>query len=572
MGTRPLTRGRVLLLAGAALLTALAAIAAGSRTAPDKAAAATAAAQARPNIVVIETDDQTVEQLRFMPNVKQLIADQGVTFDNSFVSYSLCCPSRSTFLTGQYAHNHGVMGNSPPSGGYTKLNHQNTLAVWLQRGGYHTVMVGKYLNGYGANGTEHDVPPGWSEWYGATKLPFLGFTINENGQLRTYPADQANYQTDVFAGLAVDAIRRNAGSDTPLFVWLTPHAPHSGPPADPDDRGTGAFRGPYVAAKYRNALSGQGLPQPPSFNELDVSDKPAAIRNRRLLNANQTARATEMYQQEGESLLSVDDAVRSVVDALRAGDELDRTLLVFTDDNGFMHGEHRIPSGKVVVYEPSIRVPLVMRGPGIPHGRHVADEVMNVDLAPTILDAANVTAGLTTDGRSLLPLAADRLADYGRDTLLETPQYSAIRTDRYKYVEYRTGERELYDLKADPYELQSRHNDPALARVRAELARRLATLRACNGASCRRGPRLTFAVTRVRKRLRLRVSGLDAAWVSATRFYVNGKLTTTDARAPFTKLILRARLGPAKVATLRVHVTTSDGRGVTLVRRLRVRR
>jgi arylsulfatase A-like enzyme len=351
-----------------------------------------------------------------------------------------------------------------------------------------------------------------------------------------------------------------------LFIWLTPHAPHSGPPADPDDRAAaGAFRGPNVAAKYRNTLAGQSLPQPPSFNEADVSDKPAAVRNRPLLTSQRIAAITEMYQQEGESLLSVDDAVKSVVDALRASGELDNTLIVFTDDNGFMHGEHRIPSGKVVVYEPSIRVPLVMRGPGISHGRHVADTVMNVDLAPTVLDAANVKPGLVVDGRSLLPLARDRLADDGRDVLLETPQYSAIRTDRYKYVEYRTGERELYDLKTDPNELQSRQDDPALARIRGELARRLAALRSCKGAACRQAPHVALNVSCASRSVRLRVSGADGRWVSVTRFYVNGRRIATDTKAPFSARTSR------RSAVVRAHVATSDGRGVTLTRRVRCR-
>ncbi|MDQ3894067.1 MAG: sulfatase, partial [Actinomycetota bacterium] len=468
---------RAILLAAAAVLTAIAALAAATRTAPATAIAARAAAadQKRPNIIVIETDDQTDDSLRLMPNVNRLLVRQGVRFDSSFASFPLCCPSRATFLTGQYAHNHGVMGNSPPQGGYTKLDHSNTLAVWLQRAGYHTAHVGKYLNGYGQRRTRMQIPPGWSEWNGATTLPYLGFTLNENGQLKTYPANQQNYQTDVLGRKAVEIIRRQVPSAKPLFMWLAFYAPHAGAPADPDDpivgrnqgrnrrgRNGGAMRGPSPAERHRNAFAGQALPRPPSFNEADVSDKPGAIRNRPLLSAAQIAGMTEMYQQRLESLLAVDEAVAGVVDALRASDELDNTLIVFTSDNGFMHGEHRIPSGKTVAYEPSARVPLVLRGPGVDRGRHVADLVANIDLTPTILDAANAKASRRIDGRSLLPLTRDRLADYGRDLLLETAAYSAIRTDRFKYVEYGTGERELYDLAADPYELVSRHDDPAL--------------------------------------------------------------------------------------------------------------
>jgi arylsulfatase A-like enzyme len=572
MGIERVTGRRLALLAVAVVVVGMAVVAAATRSAPQ--ASAASAAQTRPNVIVIETDDQTNDSLRVMSNVNRLLVQQGVRFDNSYVSFPLCCPSRSTFLTGQYAHNHGVMGNAPPQGGFAKLDHSNTLAVWLQRAGYYTAHVGKYLNGYGSRATRSIVPAGWSEWHGATSLPYLGFTLNEGGALNRYPANQANYQTDVFGAKAVDVIRRQTPGDTPLFMWVAFFAPHSGGPRDADDPpGTGALRGPSPAQRHRNAFASEALPQPPSFNEADVSDKPAGVRNRRLLTATQVGRIKEMYQQRLESLLAVDEAVAQIVEALRAGGELDNTLIVFTSDNGFMHGEHRIPSGKTVVYEPSARVPLVLRGPGIPAGRHVQDVVSNVDLAPTILAAAQATAGRVMDGRSLLPLAGDALADYGRDLLLETPNYAAIHTSRYVWVEYRSGERELYDLRTDPYQLQSRHADPALARVRDELARRLATLRGCSGTVCRRGPRITLNIARTRKpkAVRLRLSGADAGWISAARFYFNGRQIASDSRAPYSKLVSRKRFGRNKFATLRVHVQTSDGRGVTLARRARVR-
>jgi len=202
-----------------------------------------------------------------------------------------------------------------------------------------------------------------------------------------------------------------------------------------------------------------------------------------------------MYQQRLESLLAVDEAVVRIVAALRASGELDRTLIAFTADNGFHHGEHRVPSGKVLLYEPSIRVPLILRGPGVPKGRHVTRNVINVDLAPTFVDAAGAKAARTMDGRSLLGLLAGRPWP-PRDVLLEAGvlgasggkgNYRAIRTTRYVYAEYGNGDRELYDLKEDPHQLVSRHDDPALAAVRAVLAARLQTLRTCAGAACGAG-------------------------------------------------------------------------------------
>ena len=393
--------------------------------------------------------------------------------------------------------------------------------------------------------------------------------MNENGRLNTYPANQANYQTDVFTRKAVDVIRRRAPSDTPFFLWLTYFAPHSGAPLDDDDApATGVTSGPSPAARHQNRFDQEPLPQPLSFDEADVADKPLFIRNRRRLTIGQVEAIQESYQQRLESLLAVDEGVAQVVRALRNTSELANTVIVFTSDNGFMHGEHRIPAGKSVVYEPSARVPLVIRGPQIPRARRVQDVVSNVDLAPTFLTLAQATPTLPLDGRSLLPLARDRLADFGRDLMLESNTYGAIHTQRYVYVEHRAGGRELYDLQGDRDELQSRHADPALARIRAELARRLALLRICLGTNCRQAPRLQLRLAAVTGRsVRAGVTGRDLSWVTRTRFYVAGKLVAADARAPFS-VTLPGPLFGGPIATIRVHVRTLDGRGVTMTRKI----
>ena len=374
------------------------------------------AVQTRPNVLVLMTDDQNLESVRVMANVRGLLAANGTTFSNSFVSYSLCCPSRATFLTGQYAHNHGVLGNQPPIGGYNKLDSTNTLPVWLQRAGYHTVHVGKYLNGYDRT---DGVPPGYNEWYGSidpTTYRFWDYTLNENGQFVTYGNRPEEYQSDVYAQKAVDIVRRLSPSDQPFYLKVAFLAPHSGGPRTAGDP-PGASAEP--APRHKDAFAAVPLPQPPSLNEADVSDKPAGIRNRPLLNAQQLANVQERYQQRLESLLAVDEAIGRVVDALRVAGELSNTLIVFTADNGFFHGEHRVPNGKVLVYEPSIRVPLVLRGPGVPRGRTDPEAVANIDVAPTILDAANARPGRTLDGRSLLELVKRPGTRWGRDLLIE---------------------------------------------------------------------------------------------------------------------------------------------------------
>jgi N-acetylglucosamine-6-sulfatase len=470
------------LLGAAALLPGATAVGSAS-------VAPASAEQARPNVVVIMTDDQTVESVRVMTNVKRLLRDRGATFRQSFVNFALCCPSRATFLTGQYAHNHGVLGNAPPSGGYAKLDHTNTLPVWLQDAGYYTAHLGKYLNGYGrTNPTE--IPPGYDEWHGSvdpSTYRFYGYTLNENGRLVTY---ERRYQTDLYAEKAARIIGRRAPLAKPFYLSVAFLAPHSGGPREPDDPVGQAT--PVPAPRHRNDFASEPLPRPPGFNEQNVSDKPIGIRNRPLLTRTRIRQIRENYQQRLESLLAVDQAVGRIVAALRRAGELDDTLIVFTSDNGFFHGEHRVPSGKVLLYEPSIRVPLIMRGPGIPAGLRLSQRVANIDLAPTIVDAAGATPARVMDGRSLLPVIADPGVPLGRDLLVVrgpgTGTFAAIRAPNYLYAEYGNGEQELYDLTRDPYELRSRHADPAYAAVKADLALRLAHLRACSGISCRTRP------------------------------------------------------------------------------------
>jgi N-acetylglucosamine-6-sulfatase len=450
--------------------------------------AGAAPAQTQPNVLVIMTDDQTVESMRVMTNVNRLLRDRGTTFRSSFVTFALCCPSRATFLTGQYAHNHGVLGNAPPAGGYAKLDHTNTLPVWLQDAGYYTAHLGKYLNGYGrSNPTE--IPPGYDEWRGSvdpTTYRFYDYTLNENGRLRTY----GTYQTDLYARKAARIIRRRAPSEQPFFLWVAFLAPHSGGPREPDD--PAGQPTPVPAPRHQDAFDSEPLPKPPGFNERDVSDKPLAIRRRPLLGPGRIRIVRENYQQRLESLLAVDEAVAKLVATLRRAGELGDTLIIFTSDNGFFHGEHRVPSGKLLAYEPSIRVPLIIRGPGIPAGLRLGQRVANIDLAPTIVNAAGATPGRVMDGRSLLPVIAQPNTPLRRDLLVErgpgAGTFTALRVPAYLYVEHGNGEQELYDLTRDPFQLASRHADPAYAAIEENLALRLDHLRACSGLACRVRP------------------------------------------------------------------------------------
>jgi N-acetylglucosamine-6-sulfatase len=533
-------------------------------------------ATAPPNVVVFETDDQTVESMRVMPNVKTLIADQGVTFDNSFVSYSLCCPSRSTFLTGQYAHNHGVWGNAAPNGGYYKLDSTNTLPVWLQRAGYQTILLGKYLNQYGTKNAR-EIPPGWGQWYGTpdpSTYRYRNYTINENGTLVNFGTAASDYKTDVEARLGSDLIARQAADPRPFFMWVTFVAPHSGGPRDPDDP-TGIAT-PSPAPRHRDHFVNEPLPAPPSLNEADVSDKPAAIRNRPALTPARLRAIRENYQQRLESLLSVDEAIGQMMNQLAATGKLDNTYIIFTSDNGFMHGEHRVPQGKVVLYEPSIRVPLIIRGPGIPAGQRRSQFVANTDLAPTIVQASGAQPGRVMDGRSLLPFAKDKLLQSGRDILLETPTYAAVRSPNWLYAEYTTGERELYNLARDRYELDSQQNNPALDSMKANLASRLARLRQCKGSVCRQGPQLSLG-TRLQHRrgtrscrstrVLYRVGGPSSRRIASVFFYIDGHLLKRDRRRPFTTFVPK-RLAKPDGSLVEAVITLKDSRRQTLGHRI----
>jgi N-acetylglucosamine-6-sulfatase len=533
-------------------------------------------APGKPNVLVVMTDDQTVESLRVMTNVNAQLAAQGTTFANSFATFPLCCPSRSTFLTGQYAHNHTVMGNAAPTGGYEKLDHSNTLPVWLQRAGYHTLHIGKYLNGYGRRSAT-EIPPGWTEWYGSvdpSTYQFYNYTLNENGRTVRYGADAGSYQADVYTRKAVDAVRRLAPGG-PFFLSVAYLGPHSGGPRESDDPANLAT--PVPAPRHRNRFAAEPFPVTPAFNEADMSDKPGAMRRRPLIGPARVAAISEGYRQRLESLLAIDEGVAQIVAALQAAGELESTLIVFTSDNGFFHGEHRVQTGKVLHYEPSTRVPLILRGPGIPRGALRRQLVGNIDVAPTIVSAAGATPARPTDGRPLQPFAQDANLHSARDLLLETPSYRALRSPRYVYVEHSSGEQELYDLAVDPYELTSLHASAVHAPLKALLAARLARLGGCAAGVCRLGASLALRVRYERGRFRgrvcargpvsVRVVGADASRLSAAHFYAGTKRLQRDRRPPFASLMPPRFL--RSTSRVRVLAFLKDSRVATLDWRVR---
>ncbi|MFZ1702337.1 MAG: sulfatase-like hydrolase/transferase [Pyrinomonadaceae bacterium] len=466
----------------------------------------------RPNFVVILADDLDLklDALNYMPNLQTLMAQQGTTFTQSLVTESLCCPSRTTILRGQYVHNHQIYINGYPNGGYQKffeIGHENSnLGSWLQNSGYNTAYLGKYLNGYPLQGSRTHVPIGWNQWIGGLGdgiYEMNEYSLNENGTVTNYGNSDSEYLTDVLSNKAVNLINQSSTNTTPFFIYLNPTAPHA--PANP-------------ATRHETLFPNVQTPQSPSFNEADVSDKPADIRNRPLLTQQQINGMSGTYRNRIRSMQAVDEMIASVIQALQASGKLNNTYIVFASDNGFHIGQHRLPVGKGTAYEEDIVVPLIIRGPNVPANRTLNDYMIgNIDFAPTFADIAGVNVPSFVDGRSFKSLltndappanqwrkyflieqypfstaeVGDDFAGFVPDTArgkvnigATEPIITAVRTTRYKYVEWFTGERELYDLQNDPYELENFYptGDPNLI---AELSSKLAALRICVGDQCK---------------------------------------------------------------------------------------
>jgi N-acetylglucosamine-6-sulfatase len=446
----------------------------------------------KPNIVFVMTDDMPERLLHRMPEVHKRIVDRGLRFPNAYISESVCAPSRASILTGMYPHNTGVwMNGQPPYLYHDRESHgglkvfreegleEHTVATWLEKSGYRTGLIGKYMNGYDAS----YVPPGWAYWAGRDTA---GSGTNENGNVRDY---SGQFMTDVYKDKALAFLKQatDRAGDPPfaLFVWTNaPHLP------------------PEYAARHADLYEDEVLNPPPSFDEADVSDKPQWIRELPRLSDEDRLMLSEWHRNQRRSLRAVDEMVGAILDLLQQRGVLGNTYVVFTTDNGTHMGEHRWwkeSGAKHTAYEEAAGVPLAVRGPGVPAGEVRSQLVLNNDFAPTFADIAGAHVPKEVDGRSLLPLMEGKASSEGWRTALlnerplaggyqegrriPIPAYHALITNRYTYVEYETGERELYNRQEDPYQLESIHKtaDPALLQA---LHARVMTLKACAGKSC----------------------------------------------------------------------------------------
>jgi arylsulfatase A-like enzyme len=457
----------------------------------------TAEADTRPNIILLMVDDLDVGSLDaaiesgYMPNLASTLLAGGTTFTESFVTLSLCCPSRSTALTGQYPHNHGVIRNSGQSGGFDRFDDGSTLATWLQDGGYHTGHVGKYLNGYR---DVRYVPPGWDRWQGLvdpSTYCMYGYTISDDGEPVAYGDDASDYQTDVLAARSREFIEswHERGDSRPFYLSIAPLAPH----LESSCNRTGIRPAPRHAGSVDVPL-----PMPPSFNELSMNDKPTWMRELPFV---RPMRLQVTYNDRIAALRAVDDLIGGLARELADAGVLDRTAFLFTSDNGYLLGQHRWRT-KVLLYEESIRVPLIVRLPGGGGPESVGALVLNNDLAPTIAALATVSPGLDVDGRSLLPLLRDASTSWRQRFLVEyppagesigIPPFFAVRDSRglvYGETMDFTGTNvtdiELYDLATDPFQRRSLHASPLPRHEqdRRILKTHLERLKDCGGGTC----------------------------------------------------------------------------------------
>ena len=396
-----------------------------------------------PSILLIVTDDQRWDTLWAMPEVQRSLVAPGVNFEESFTTSSLCCPSRASILTGQYPHTTGVYRQALPHGGFKGFRDTTTIATELHDAGYRTGFFGKYLDSYQHDALTGYVPPGWDRWVAFVHSQFFDYGLTVDGTVNRREHEPDDYSTDVLAAHTEGFIR---GTEGPLFALFAPAAPHA--PATPAPVDRSGF---------------DDLPEwrPPSFDEEDRSDKPNYVRALHPVGVGRTEGLEILRRDQYRSLQSVDRAVGRLLAALEDTGRLDDALVIFTSDNGLLWGEHRWLK-KEVPYEEAIRVPLIVRADAIVGETRTDDHlVANIDLAPTIAAAAGVELP-NADGRSLVPLLEGRAETWRGALLIEhmrgtnpIPTYCAVRTSRYLFASYETGERELYDLEADPFQLRN---------------------------------------------------------------------------------------------------------------------
>jgi N-acetylglucosamine-6-sulfatase len=453
-----------------------------------------------PNFVFVLTDDLSWNLVQYMPHVLKMQKD-GVTFTNYFVTDSLCCPSRSSIFTGRYPHNTGIFRNVGADGGYLAFHSRGyesaTFATALSAAGYRTAMLGKYLNGY--QPAAHAPASGWALWAVAGNgYPGFNYALNRDGTVARFGAKPEDYMTDVLSGIAVDFIKQSANK--PFLIEVATFAPHA----------------PYVPApRDQDGFPGLLAPRAAAYDAAPDPGAPRWLRSHRALSAADMMNIDRDFRKRAQSVLAVDKMIGELQAAVESIDATGNTYFIFSSDNGYHMGEHRLMPGKMTAFDMDIHVPLVVTGPGVPVGASRDQVVENIDLCPTFTDLAGMTTAATIDGRSLVPLLRDRApGDWRIIALIEhrgpvrerldpdlpglrsgnPPSYEAIRSLKSLYVEYADGNREFHDLGSDPDELRNTY--AALSAEQKEVLRAtLAAVQSCQGEQACRAAESSFKMT-----------------------------------------------------------------------------
>jgi len=430
--------------------------------------------QRPPNIVFILVDDLRWDDIGVAghpfvktPNIDRL-GNEGALFRNAFITDPLCSPSRASFLTGQYPHTHGITDNVNRSAASHQLI---TFPFLLRQSGYTTAFIGKWHMG-----NDDSRRPGFDRWVSFKgQGSYLNPEINDDGK----DAKPNGYITDLLTGYAVEFIKRR--HDKPFLVYLAHKAIHPEVLQHDDGSVNLAHAEQFIPAqRHRNLFIGEKIPRRPNAGrpptgkralERKIGDLPP-------LSAN-TATSDEAVLGRLRSLMAVEEGVGEILNALKETAQLDNTVIVFTSDNGYFYGEHGLSVERRLAYEESIRMPLLIRYPKAVKSGVVRDEfALNIDLAPTLLELAGVSASIRMEGRSLVPLLKGAKTEWRKSFLVEYysdkvfPRvhqmgYKAVRNERWKYIHYfeLEGMDELYDLKADPYEIKNIIRQPSAAKI-----------------------------------------------------------------------------------------------------------
>ncbi len=486
----------------------------------------------RPNVLMITADDAAPGDLKYMPHVQQLLVDQGVTFSDAIAPTPICVPARASLLTGQYTHNHKAYTIFGQGGGFTSFDSARTLPTWLRAAGYHTMFVGKYLNGYGDTpASELHVEPGWSQWYptvGGSTYNFLHPIMNMNGKRLVHYNE---YNSTLFSDKSNALLAQAARGHKPWFMWVNYVAPHEGGPTEYDDP-------QMVYPQDKSAWVPTTVPAPqdknrfahialPAWGNLFKRghDEPSAGADG---DANYKAATRYAFEERIEALQSVDRAVARTVATLRAHRQLQKTYIIFASDNGYLTGQHN-RNGKLVQFDDSLRIPMVLRGPGIPRHRVVRTAITNPDVATTIAAMTHVKPKRVQDGVNMLPWLTrgyrERIVPIEAYPLFGGihPIYTGIREGAWTYVRYTKGAgwEELYNRRTDPWELWNLAGDPTYAPQLAFFRRLDRRYRECAGATCPK---------------RFMVPGAPGTIEAVRRAPTPSQPTVTDTPAPVTAL------------------------------------